>query len=148
MFLCKPIYKIYFFIYTSVCIPHVCRCSQWPEKLDPQELELQVLVGWLVWMLETKESNWGPLQEQWVLLTADSSLLAYFYYILQVSTQQKLSNFSCTWVILAKIVGQELNGYSYHCNNLKKSNILHFGAEKNFRTSMYKAEFEFIQKNV
>lgn len=38
----------------SVCALCVCRCPQRPEELDPEDLELQVVVSCLMWVLALK----------------------------------------------------------------------------------------------
>jgi hypothetical protein len=49
----------------------VLTCRGQKRALDPLELELQMVVSCLVWMLGTKL---GPLEEQPLLLTPEPSL--------------------------------------------------------------------------
>lgn len=65
------------FVCLSFCIcMSMCRyvyvCVSWrPEALDSWELELKVVVSFLIWMLGTAP---GPLEEQEMILTPEASL--------------------------------------------------------------------------
>lgn len=136
-------YLLVLFIYVCIYMLYVCRDLK--KVFDPLELELQVSMSWLMWTLGTKEPNSGPLQEQYVLLTAEPSL--QLLCSIGLNTVKITVNFKCTWVTLASTMRQELRtkpqlslvtSWRIICktHSSRQPRILYLSAMRDFRTEL------------